>query len=311
MVWTLAALSGITTRAQDAPLADGNPPLTQRMVNQVSDFVGWMFETRLTNMQREHVRETLLASWQTANQSDIDGTLQIVKAEEQVSALSPTDRNFARQKIATGLVKQLREKPDELLNRWLLGIYDSTHKPIAPGNPPLTRQMTDAYVETLFFMLAQAAGKPDLKPTPDMLSTWANQFALKYRQMTPQQQQHFAETPVAWAGVQAAWARASEAERSKYRQQWAVSLRPVLDQYRAAPRTAAVPAQNTCPAPAANAGSHSGNVAEMMKRYRTSQQMYSAMSRMSMESHYNSINCMNTLAGNPYRYVNSATGHVY
>ena len=307
-ILALLALSSLQTRADETPLADGNPPLTQRMVNQVGDFVGWMFETRLTNMQREHVRATLITLWQSRSQSDIDGTMQIVKAQEQVSALSPTDRNFARQKIADGMVKMLREKPGEPINRWLLDIYNSTHKPIAPGYPPLTRQMTDAYVETLFFMLAQASGKTDLKPTPDMLHTWAEKFAAKYKQMTPEQQQHFAETPMAWAGLQAAWARASEAERTKYRQQWAVSLRPVLDQYRAASQTATAPAQN---ANAASGSSGNGNVAEMMKKYQASQQMYSSMMRMSMEHHYSTINSINILAGNPYRYVNSRTGHVY
>ena len=88
-------------------LADGNPPLTQAMVDEVSDFLEWLMEVPFTDGQKETVREELTASWKKQDKEEINGVKDMQNAQVQLSAMTadqraPGARRSSRKRSSNG-----------------------------------------------------------------------------------------------------------------------------------------------------------------------------------------------------------------
>lgn len=88
--------------------------------------------------------------------------------------------------------------------RWALAVYESSHKIIAPGTPPLTRQGTDAYLETLFFMTGEVSGQQFI-PDRKMKDDWAKKLAANYPKMSVGPKQQIAGMPLYASTMRMAW----------------------------------------------------------------------------------------------------------
>lgn len=204
-------------------LAKGRPNLTCQMVNQVREFLEWSFQAPLTREQRARIQSLMVADWKKGDKEAIEGTLEIVKLADQVAQLKPEERAVVRVKVQEELVKGLRAQKNDPDAQWLLSIYEKAHKPLAPGNPPLTRQMTDAQVEMFAFILSEALEQP-VTPDATMKDDWAKQAAAQYAKLAPAQQKEIAGLPMQWAQLQFAWSRATPQERAEVRGAWKKAL---------------------------------------------------------------------------------------
>jgi hypothetical protein len=200
-------------------LAKGSPNLTRRMVNQVREFLEWGFQAPLTREQRARIQSLMVADWKKGDKEAIEGALEIVKLADQVAEMKPEERAVIRIKVQEELVKGLRAQKSDPDAQWLLSIYEKAHKPLAPGSPPLTRQMTDAQVEMITFILGEALEQP-ITPDAAMKEDWAKQAAAQYAKLTPAQQKEMAGLPMQWAQLQFAWSRATPQERAEVREEW-------------------------------------------------------------------------------------------
>jgi hypothetical protein len=109
--------------------------------------------------------------------------------------------------------------------------------------------------------------------------------------------------PLLAAALRVAWPKLSEEEREGYRKSW----RGILDSmWRALPSPAAPARARDRKSPAAK----NETFEEAMRQSQRQHELFMSMSRMSMETHYTTMNAINTLGGNPYRYVN-AYGNPY
>jgi hypothetical protein len=117
-------------------------------------------------------------------------------------------------------MKQWRTETDAVA-KMMVQIYDAAHQPIAPGNPPLTRQASDATLEVMFFMACQVNRQGDVPVTQQMKDQCAKALAEGYAKLNAQDRQRIAQMPMAWAALRAVWPELPEAERSKLRDQWA------------------------------------------------------------------------------------------
>ena len=68
---------------------------------------------------------------------------------------------------------------------WVLEIYYSAHTPIAQGNPPLTRQVADAYAEVNCFMISEVIGGEAFKPDKAFKDQLSSALIAEYRNFTP------------------------------------------------------------------------------------------------------------------------------
>jgi hypothetical protein len=137
--------------------------------------------------------------------------------------MTKEQRELARQAAQPEAIKQWRTETDAVA-KLMVQIYDAAHQPIAPGDPPLTRQSSDALLEVLFFMACQVNGQPgDVQVTGEMKDQWAKQIAGAYANFNAEAKQGVAQMPMAWAALRVAWPEASEQEKAALRQQWSQS----------------------------------------------------------------------------------------
>lgn len=143
----------------------GNPPLTRFMLDECNDFLEWLMQTPLTDAQKATMETELRAYWQKNIRKEIDGIGELLKVRQQLATLKPAEREVARQLVLDESIKQWRSEKDSPAAKMMMDIYDSSHKPIAAGNPPLTRQNVNAFAEFLCFAAGQTAGVTVAPPT--------------------------------------------------------------------------------------------------------------------------------------------------
>jgi hypothetical protein len=226
---TAVAPSAGVGAAQAAPaagtLVDGKMLLTGQMVDQFCRFIEWVVDAPLTGEQRQLLQAYLVDGWKKRDKNTIDTAVGLLKLREQVNQLPAEKRELLRAKVQPELLKNWRQQQKyDPSARWILGIYDAAHKPIAPGNPPLTRQVTDAYAEVVSFMASEVTGNP--KATGKEFKDAASKaLVASYGRMSAAQQEKLSQFPMLWAALRVAWPTLPEEDRAKLRQQWATSLR--------------------------------------------------------------------------------------
>lgn len=198
----------------------GNPPLTQDMVERVVRLFEWLLDAKLTQEQRQQFQASIVTSWKTQNQKEIADTLAVLKLHDDLGKRSEADRSALHEALLAQYLQDTRKTPDDPLSQWVLGIYYAAHTPIATGNPPLTRQVADAYAELNCFMIGVVRGPEAFQPTKDFKDLFSKSLAAQWPRLSAAQQQEMSQLPVAWAAIQLGWSSVSAADRAKYREQW-------------------------------------------------------------------------------------------
>ena len=217
-----------STGGSDALPFPGNPPLTQEMVDKGARLMEWLLDARLTEEQHQQFQNSLVRSWKTRDQEGIAGTLSVLKFHDDLGQRSEAERNAMREMLQSKYLELMRQTPNDPLSQWVLAIYYSSHTPIANGNPPLTRQVVDAYAEVNSFMISEVIGGEAFKPDKDYKDKLANSLVAQYPSLSPDRQKELSQLPLAWAAIRLAWPKLSEAERTKYRQEWTPGVRAML-----------------------------------------------------------------------------------
>jgi hypothetical protein len=167
----------------------------------------------------------------------------------------------------------------------LLGIYDAGHVAIAAGDPPLTRQVVNAYAELYGFVLGQAQRGKAIAPDRASLDTMAKNLSAEWSKLDAAERQQLARMPRIWAATRLQWTAMTEAERKKYRDEWAKSAAP--------PATAAKSPKT-----------RDAQLAEMQLKFQQSQLYYKTMSNMIQGfSNTNKIIACNMSSNCSYRWV--------
>jgi len=170
----------------------------------------------------------LVRSWKTHQQHDIDSTMNVLRFQEQLKSRRPEERSMIREQLRQKFLAQMRQTPTAVLSRWVLNIYNSAHRPIAMGNPPLTPQVADAYAEFVSFMLTQCLGKSIFNADRHFKDALARSLAAQYSSYSPEQQRQFSQVPLLWEVLRFKWAQLSQSQRAEYRQQWTQTARALM-----------------------------------------------------------------------------------
>ena len=206
----------------------GNPPLTQALVDQGIQFFEWLLDAPLTQEQRVQFRDSLVGSWKGHRQNEIDSTMNVFKFQEQLNSRSPEEREIVRASLCQKFLEGMRQTPNEVLSKWILNIYDSAHKPIAKGNPPLTSQVADAYAEVVAFMIRECLGKQALNANRQFKDMLAKSLAAQYSGYSNDQQKQFSQMPVLWKVLRSKWPQLSKPEKQEFRKQWTPAAQNLL-----------------------------------------------------------------------------------
>jgi hypothetical protein len=286
VVLLLLSTTTTTAGAESPVVVAGDPPLTEESIGRFTEFFEWAFDVQLTNEQDKTLRAYCVDAWTKKKASDMKDVADLVQQQVELARLPAEQRAVVRLQIEPQLLASMRAQPNEPMARWALAVYEASHRVLAPGTPPLTRQTSDAFVEALFFMAGAVAGQP-LTPEPKVKADWARGLAAGYRELPAELKQQIAAMPLFVATMRLAWPTLPEPEKETYRKQWAEQLKPML------------------PAPAAAAKAPAGgkkSVAQAMAEQNRRHQAYMSTSSAMMDIYKVRFNAQANLGGNPYRY---------
>lgn len=206
--------------ADDSPaqlLVSGNPPLTSQMVNKGIRLFEWLLDAQLTIEQRAQFRDSLVDSWKANRRDDIEATVNVLNYQDQLSRKTPEEQHLLREVLREKYLDQMRQTPNEVLSRWVLNIYESAHRPIADGNPPLTLQVVDAYAELISFVVNECLQKNTVTADRHLKDQLAQNLVREYTSYSTEQQQQLSRMPLLWEGIRSQWTQMSEPQRALFR----------------------------------------------------------------------------------------------
>ena len=152
-------------------LVQGEPPLTQVMVDRVIDFFQWSLSVHMSVAQKGQVQQKLTAAWKANDRSEIEGTGKILDLYMQLQSLTNEQLAQTRPEIRDGLVKLLREEQNDNVAKMLLSLYDSAPKatenaprqaPTSPSAPVKVGpgDLYGIYIATTKQLIAPGPGSP-------------------------------------------------------------------------------------------------------------------------------------------------------
>jgi hypothetical protein len=216
------ALCGLAAAQDPKPqvLADGDPPLTQEMANDYMHFMQWSLRTPLTLGQEERIQSFLVDNWKAANLAEIKRTLNILALRKRLQTMGLTDSKWAAYQMGRDALHNWNASQNMEMARWGLALYNSSHRALVKGDPPLTRQMEDAYEELGYFMMNVVDGSQPAKIDAVERTQLADSIATTYAQLTPEQKANFADLPKVWVQIRNAWPTLDDATKSALKDLW-------------------------------------------------------------------------------------------
>jgi hypothetical protein len=205
--------------AAHPPIAAGSPPLTESMVSHYVAFLGWLLEIPVTQSFATAQRTRLVRGW--SNPKEVQTTLLMLKWQLDTARLKDgtAHRDYARALAQPVLMKGLRAEKTDADSRLLVEAFDVAHRPIVDGDPPLTRQASDAWTELYCFVNNQA-GYPHMDATPPLKQRFSTALAITYLGYTPEERRFYAGMPLRWAALRWTWMGGQDADRRKIMAAW-------------------------------------------------------------------------------------------
>ncbi|MEI6670073.1 MAG: hypothetical protein WCP29_18145 [Acidobacteriota bacterium] len=276
--------------AQAPVLMPGPPPLTEEMIGRFAEFFEWAFDVRLTNDQVDVLRKYSIDTWTKRKKDDMDAIVNVVALQVELSKADRQQLAVVRANYEPQVLESMRKQPNEPMAVWALAVYESSHKVLAPGAPPLTRQTSDAFLEALFLMVGEVSGQRGDVPDEKLKNDWAAALTSKYAQMPDDLKKQIAGMPLFVAQMRLNWGSLPEAEKAKYRAAWADGVKALL------------PASAPAGTGAVTAVAGKRSVADMMAEQNRRHNAYMSMSSAMMSTYRTNFNAQANSIGSAYRY---------
>ena len=205
------------------PIAAGNPPLTESMVSHYTFYFGWVFEIPLTQAVKDKLRAMLLEDWKKPK--DIKQNMDFLNWQFDMAKHSKEEREFLRSSMQPEIITAMRADRGNADAAWMVAAYDAEHPPIAAGNPPLTRQASDAWAELYCFVRDQSGGS-HLDANQTVKDDFAHTLRENWAKYPPEQQKALSEMPQKLALVHLVWVKGTDADRQKILAQFQPIVNP-------------------------------------------------------------------------------------
>ncbi len=204
---------------RDEILVPGDPPLTRSMTTRVVAWIEWILDVRLPLEVRRMVEAGCISDWREGRQGEIAGHLQVLQFQEALEPQNQETRDAIREEHQPAIVAALRAQAQDPTAAALITLYDQANAPIAPGSPPLTREMASCYLDLIGF-LASLHSTEEWQPLPEPHRSYHVQvLAAQYAALPPAQHAWFGELPRSWTSLRAAWRNAPPESRAQLRNQ--------------------------------------------------------------------------------------------
>src|ERR1700682_6081949 len=208
------------------PIAAGNPPLTESMVSHYNTFIAWLLEIPLTQPLKDRQRAMLLEDWKKPK--DLESDMKVLNWQLDMARYEngQVERLYVRSIVQPDMIKKMRADEGNPDAQSLVKAYDAAHLPIAAGNPPLTRQASDAWTELYCFVRNQS-GAPHMDATQAVKDDFAHALTENWAKYPAEQQKAFSEMSQKWALVRFRWVKGKDAERQEILVAWQPIVNPI------------------------------------------------------------------------------------
>jgi len=216
--------SRIVTEKGDAIPEDilvvGPPPLAVNMVESVCAFYAWALDLSLPEQVKELIRENMIDAWKSSNTADTQGFEQFMKWMQELENMEQGARDNLRKNMHQQFVESLRTSKANPISAALLQLYESEKAPIAPGNPPLTKEIADASIELINYQYLMAQNMRITKLTTEHKVVWRQMLGSNWSNMTAEWKNFYIAAPLTWAQIQSM----SMEEKAAYNQNFKANL---------------------------------------------------------------------------------------
>jgi hypothetical protein len=114
-------------QGRDEILADGTPPLTEGMVNELVALFEWALDGRFSARERQEFQSLMIANWQSGSEKSIQDRVGLTKIASQVAAMPADQRRVAQPQFQSALLKSLQNNSDAG-SQLLLTVYRESHE---------------------------------------------------------------------------------------------------------------------------------------------------------------------------------------
>lgn len=124
-----ASVFAVNNFGQNRVLADGNPPLTDQMVERFIGLMEWSLDVQFSDSDRSKVEKQLIKYWQTNDEKEIKSVLNILNFEKNLANASEAKKREIQPQLKQQLLEAMEKDSNEPLNAILLAIYKRNDEP--------------------------------------------------------------------------------------------------------------------------------------------------------------------------------------
>src|SRR4051794_20776287 len=115
-------------------LVPGRTPLTAELAEKTASFFEWALDLRFTPQQRNEYQQMLVRDWATPQKRN--STVEFQSVIDKLWASPPETRERVKGQFSQALLESLRKERSDEQARWLLAIYDASHREAAGTQIP-------------------------------------------------------------------------------------------------------------------------------------------------------------------------------
>jgi hypothetical protein len=104
-------------------LADGNPPLTQTMVNRLTTLMQWSLDADFNDEERGKLRSAVVSYWKNGDEKSIKAVLDMLAFEQKLTSASQDQKQNLQPQVRQKLLEEIEKDASEPLNGVLLAAY--------------------------------------------------------------------------------------------------------------------------------------------------------------------------------------------
>lgn len=121
---TIILFSTVSFAQSKNVLADGNPPLTQTMVNRLTSLMQWSLDADFTNEERAELKNIVVSYWKNGDEKSIRSILDTLAFEEKLSSASEENKQKIKPDLQNELLKAFRQDKNEPMSKLMLAAFE-------------------------------------------------------------------------------------------------------------------------------------------------------------------------------------------
>ncbi len=139
----------VSADENDAVLVQGNPPLTEGMVNQLIELFGWILDGRFTREQRDQFAQQLIAEWRRGDGASINNYVNFIRLPARLQNATEEQKRNLHDKLQAALLDIFRKSPNDEISRLMLAVYHAGRPGNAQDSSRVSAQGADREGENL------------------------------------------------------------------------------------------------------------------------------------------------------------------